>query len=250
MTWVATAIVSSAVIGGISSNRAASKGAAATRDAAQLQQDQFERQVELNEPFRQAGLTAQNRLLELLGLGDNTGTPDFGMYGRDFSAQDFYADPGYAFRLSEGLKALDRQAAARGGLISGNALRGAQRFGQDLASQEFTNAFNRYQVNRSNRINPLLSLSDRSQTATGIIGAAGQSMADRVGENMMQGAAIRGSGYMGTANAFTNALNQYVNYRSDQDMMDRFFPTMRMPRGSSGITSPGGYGPMEYPGGP
>jgi hypothetical protein len=35
---------------------------------------------------------------------------------------DFTTDPGYAFRLSEGQKGLDRQAAARGGLISGGAL--------------------------------------------------------------------------------------------------------------------------------
>ena len=60
------------------------------------------------------------------------------------AAQNFLTmDPGYKFRLSEGMKALDRQAAARGGLISGNALKATQRYGQDLASQEFGNAYNR-----------------------------------------------------------------------------------------------------------
>lgn len=60
-----------------------------------------------------------------------------------FGANDFQADPGYAFRLSEGQRGLDRQAAARGGLISGSALKAASRYGQDMASQEYGNAFNR-----------------------------------------------------------------------------------------------------------
>ena len=60
-----------------------------------------------------------------------------------FTANDFQADPGYAFRLSEGQRGLDRQAAARGGLISGSALKAASRYGQDMASQEYGNAFNR-----------------------------------------------------------------------------------------------------------
>jgi hypothetical protein len=53
------------------------------------------------------------------------------------------SDPGYQFRLSEGLKALDRQAAARGGLISGSALKASQRYGQDMASQEYGAAYGR-----------------------------------------------------------------------------------------------------------
>jgi hypothetical protein len=110
----------------------------------------------------------------------NTGSRDFGRYARDFvpSAQtrlppaftpgaeaalpaaftpgaeaalpeaftgqvDLQADPGYQFRLSEGLKALDRQAAARGGLISGSALKASQRYGQDMASQEYGQAYAR-----------------------------------------------------------------------------------------------------------
>ena len=53
---------------------------------------------------------------------------------------EFNADPGYAFRLSEGQKALERQAAARGGLISGSALKAAQRYGQDMGTQDYGRA--------------------------------------------------------------------------------------------------------------
>jgi len=138
--------------------------------------------------------------------------------------QQFQADPGYAFRLQEGLKALDRSAASRGGLLSGATLRGATRYGQDLASQEFTNAFNRYQAERQARLNPLQSLAGMAQTsANTLTNAAGQ-----YGQNLAEGATamgnIRASGYVGQANALTNALGQGVNYYQNQQMMDRYFP--------------------------
>jgi hypothetical protein len=47
------------------------------------------------------------------------------------------------------MKALDRTAASRGGLLSGATLKGAQRYGSDLASQEYGNAYNRFQANRA-----------------------------------------------------------------------------------------------------
>jgi hypothetical protein len=86
----------------------------------------------------------------------------------------FQADPGYAFRLSEGQKALERQAAARGGLISGSALKAASRFGQEMGSQEFQNAFARAQTERANVFNPLLALyGTGAETAGALSGAAG-----------------------------------------------------------------------------
>lgn len=52
-------------------------------------------------------------------------------------------DPGYEFRRSEGMRGLENSAMARGGLMSGNAIKGAQDYGQELASQEYGNAYNR-----------------------------------------------------------------------------------------------------------
>jgi hypothetical protein len=168
-----------------------------------LQQQQFERQVELQAPFREAGMRA---LPELEAASRYT---PFGM-------QQFTADPGYGFRLSEGQKALDRQAAARGGLISGGALKAAQRYGQEMGSQEYTNAFNRYQTERQARLNPLQSLAGVGQTSVAQLGAAGQTMASNVGEAIGAGAQARASGYMGGANALSQGLNQYLNYSQGQ----------------------------------
>jgi hypothetical protein len=169
-----------------------------------LQREQFERQVELQAPFREAGVRA---LPELEAASRYT---PFGM-------DQFTADPGYGFRLSEGQKALDRQAAARGGLISGGALKAAQRYGQEMGSQEYTNAFNRYQTERQARLNPLQSLAGMAQTSTGQLGQAGQTMATNVGEAGAAAAQARASGYMGQANALSQGLGQYINYSQGQD---------------------------------
>jgi hypothetical protein len=200
---------------------------AAANRAMDLQNQQFLFQQAQQEPFRQAGLTGQNRLMQLLGLTPQTTGPggttsaDYGKYGRDFGMQDFQEDPGYQFRLSEGLKALDQQAAARGGLISGAALKASQRYGQNAASDEYQNAFNRYQVNRSNQLNPLQALAGQAQSATNTLGQASQNYANQ-GSNVLQNAGnARASGYVGQANALTDALGGALNYYQGQQAINR-----------------------------
>jgi hypothetical protein len=199
-----TAILGAAALGAASSRSAAKTQAAAANQAADLQREQFERQVELQAPFREAGVTALNKLVPL--------ATEYTPFGMD----QFQQDPGYAFRMSEGMKGLERSAAARGGLLSGSTLKGIQRFGQDLASQEYQNAFNRYQTERNARLNPLQSLAGVGQTSTNQLGAAGQSMASGVGEAMGAGAQARASGYMGMANAIGGGVGQYMNYQQNQ----------------------------------
>lgn len=144
---------------------AADTSAAASNRAADLQRQTYQEQTALNAPYREAGLAGQNRLMQLMGLGGDTGAAGYGRYAKDFGMQDFQQDPGYAFRLSEGLKGLDRTAAARGGLISGGALKAATRYGQEMGSQEYQNAFNRYQTNRTNQLQPLGNLMASGQAA-------------------------------------------------------------------------------------
>lgn len=220
MSWViAGATVVTGGLNYLGSQNAANTQANAANNATQLQKDQFDRQVALNEPFRQAGMTGQNRLMELLGVGGNPNAQGYGQYGKNFGMSDFQQDPGYAFRLSEGLKALDHTAAARSGLISGNAIKAAGQYGQNAASEEYQNAFNRYQINRSNQLNPLQSLAGQGQTAAGVIGNAGQSYATGAGNSLADAANARASGYIGGANAINNGVNSYLNYNQNQNFM-------------------------------
>jgi hypothetical protein len=155
-----------------------------------------------------------------LGLSKNTGAEGFGKYAKDFGMSDFAADPGYAFRLAEGQKALERQAAMRGGLISGSALKAATRYGQDMASQEYTNAYNRYQTNRANQLAPLGSLLSSGQAAASNTGAAAGNYGTQAGGNITSAGAVNAAGAVDSANAFTNALNSYLRYSSNENMAD------------------------------
>jgi hypothetical protein len=212
---VAGAQAGASLIGGNKQAKASRQAADAqvqsAAEASRLQREMFDRQVQLQEPFRQGGITGQNRIMELLGIGGDATAGDYGRFGRDFSMADYEADPGYAFRLAEGNKALERSAAARGMLMSGQMFKGAQRFGQDLASQEYQNAFNRYQTNRSNQLNPLGTLMASGQGATNMLsGAAGQ-LGGQLGENAMGAGNARASGYIGSANAYAQALQSAGN---------------------------------------
>ena len=232
--WMAAATIGSALLGSSSSRRAASTQAESADRAGELQREQFERQVELQEPFRQVGLRALNKL-----EGAAEYTP-FGM-------EQFQQDPGYAFRMSEGMKGIERSAAARGGLLSGATLKGIQRYGQDLGSQEYTNAFNRYQTERNARLNPLQSLAGIGQTSTNQLVAGGQNYANAAGEAMGAAGQARASGYMGSANSLSGALGQYMNYNQQQqqnDMFNRMITQRNNNRAGiyGSVGSGGGYG--------
>jgi hypothetical protein len=182
----------------------------------------FERQVELQEPFREAGMAGQNRLMELLGLGKDKTAADYGKYASaEFTPAQFQADPGYAFRVSEGMKALDRTAAARGGLISGSALRGATRYGQEMGSQEYQNAFNRFQTARTNTLNPFASLAGVAQSSANTLTGAAGTLGQQIGSNIIGAGNARASGYVGQANALSSALGTGLNYYQGQQYLNR-----------------------------
>jgi hypothetical protein len=222
--WVAGAVVGSAVIGGMASNRAAKTQAQAAREGGEAQERMFERQVELQEPWRQAGINALGKL------------------GTGFSGQvDLTQDPGYGFRMSEGMKALERSLAARGVLSSGNILKGAQRFGQDLASQEYQNAYNRALT----QYNTTAALAGVGQTATNALtGAAGQ-YGQNASEAIQNAAAARASGYVGGANALTSALGTGLNYYQGQNYLNALRPPAAAAPAAS-YSYGGGMAPVDY----
>lgn len=222
------AAIGAGIGSGYDQSQAASQAASAQQQAAQQASDTqraiFERQVALQEPFRQAGLAGQNRLLEYLGLGGSTTAPGYGKYATaEFTPANFLAnqDPGYAFRMSEGMKALERSAAQRGGLLSGATLRGIQRYGQDLASQEYTNAFNRYQAQRTGTLNPLQSLAGGAQTAATTVGQQAGQLGQQLGSNIIGGANAQAAGIVGGANALASGLGQGLNFYAQQQMINR-----------------------------
>jgi hypothetical protein len=234
------AILGSAVLGGLASRSAAKTqaGAAqsaadaqlqASREANALQQRIYEENIARQQPFLQGGTEDYNRLRSLMSGGPG-------------AAQQFLQmDPGYGFRISEGLKALERSAAARGGLMSGATGKALQRYGQDLGSQEFSAAYGR-----------LAGLADVGPRAAGVMSSLGERYGQTAGQNLLAGGqavgqgmlgagAARASSYIGGANALTGALGQYLNYNQSQDMLNM------LQAGRSGMNyTPGAGGGYTY----
>lgn len=204
--WTAAAIAASAVVGANASRSAAQTQANAANRAADISNEQYQQTRQDQMPWMQAG---QRALGKLEAASDYT---PFGM-------NQFTQDPGYAFRLKEGMNALNANAAARGGLISGNALRAAQAYGQDLGSQEYQNAFNRYQAERQARLGPLQSLAGVGQTTAQQLGASGAANAGAVGNYLTGGAAAQAAGQVGGANAVTSGLGTYINYNQGNNLV-------------------------------
>lgn len=209
---VAAAIVGGAVIGGVASNRAANTQAQAANNATDIQRQMYEQNRQDLQPWRQAGQSALGYITPGIAPG--------GEFNRNFTMQDFQQDPGYDFRMQEGLKAIERSRAARGGLFSGATGKSLERYGQDMASQEYANAFNRYRLQNSDRFNRLASVAGIGQTATDQLVQQGSQFGQQAGNNMMSAANARASGYVGGANAFGNAAGQYMNYTQNQSFLN------------------------------
>ena len=156
-------------------------------------------------PYREYGEAALSEYGALWGIGEVGEDGEIGaISGPDMEAarERFKATPGYEFRFDEGVRALDRSAAARGDLGGGGYGRDLETFGQGIASAEFGNYANR-----------LAGLADQGfQAASGSAGAALTTGANKAsaymggGQGMAQMSGLEGtaraSGYMGMANAF------------------------------------------------
>jgi len=199
------ALVGNALIGAGAAKSAASTQAAAQQQANQLLAQQYQQQRADLQPYSAAGV---NALSKFQGMADYT----------PFGTSQFQADPGYAFRLSEGQKALERSAAARGGLLSGGTGKRIAAYGQEAASQEYQNAFNRYQTERAAKLAPYQSLINTGQaSAAGQANAAGN-YGVQAGQGLTNIGGAQAAGTMGGANALASGLGQYLNYNANQDL--------------------------------
>jgi hypothetical protein len=217
-------------MGSQAAKSAANKQADAARYAAQLQQEQFNLTNEQQKPYREAGYSA---------LSDIGGMKPY--LTQQYTPEDFAQgiDPGYQFRLQQGQEATNRMANMGGGMLGGNALRGAQDYTQGLASQEYGNAFNRFQTQRSNIYNTLASISGLGQTSLGQTTAAGTTAAGNIGTNIANAGAAQAGGIVGQANAISGGLQQYGNQQYLSQLLASRNPAVTPVGGGAGggITS-------------
>lgn len=180
------------------------------------------------------------------------GTTPWNDFNRDFTLADFNKDPGYDFRMKEGTRAVEGSAAARGSLLSGGTLKALTRYGQDMGSQEYKSAYDRFNEDRTRRFNRLSSLSGTGQTASNAVSSAGSSMANnissgglataaRVGDNLIGAGNARASGYVGTANAVAGGASDLINQYQQNQLLNKLTPKQQ-PEQTYGPSSYGSFG--------
>lgn len=181
------------ILGGRAQERAARRGAEAITGT---QREQFQATREDLAPFREIGAEAAQTLGGLLGEG--------GELRRTFTGEDLAQDPGFQFRLGAGTQALQRSAAAGGRLTSGQTGKELVQFGQELGSQEFGRAFERFRSTQGDLFNRLFSVSEAGRGAAGATGQFGAQAATRIGEAQAGREAATGQARSGV---FTNLAN-------------------------------------------
>jgi len=208
MSWmyVAGAQAAGSIISGYMGSKAAKQAAetqaASTREAIAQQRAMFDIQNEQQRPYREAGYSA---------LSDIAGIKPY--LTKQFGQADFEAgiDPSYNFRLQQGNIATTNLANQAGGLVGGNALQGLTNYGQNAASQEFGNVFNRFQTQRTGIYNTLASIAGIGQKAQGQVSDLAQNTAGNIGQATIGiGNALAG-GQVGAANALSGGIQGVSN---------------------------------------
>lgn len=233
MTWGFVAVAGATVVGGVLSSNAAGKAADAQSGAAANATAEQQREFDANQanlkPFRDAGISVLPEL--------TSGTAPGGEFNRNFTLADFNQDPGYQFRMDQGQKALESSAAARGGALSGGALKAISQYGQDYASGEYSNAYNRFNNDQTTRFNRLSALAGTGQTATNTTGTLGTQTASDIAQNTLASGNAQAAGYVGSANATNSSISSLGNFYMQQQYLNRLSPTQ-----SSSLSSGWGSG--------
>lgn len=259
MPWAVAGAIGGALISSSAAGDAADTQAAAADRSSQLSNDQYNQTRADQEPWRQAGMTALGSLTgpgktqqtfdAQAYLNANPDVASNSMYGNnpyqhyldygaaegrkfkyagieqpfDFNAKfgmdDFQKDPGYQFRMDEGMRGLQGSAAARGGLLNGGTLKALTKYGQDAASQEYGAAYNRFNTDNTNRFNRLSSVAGIGQTANNQVGYAGNTNTTNQINAATGGANAGSAAQMYQGNAMGGAVSSLGNWYQQRQMM-------------------------------
>lgn len=182
------------------------------------QKRQFDTQQSNIKPWLDQGMTALGK------LGNMSFTAPTGEQAQQ--------DPGYAFRLQEGQKALERSAAASGNLFSGGTGKALQQYGQDYASGEYSKVYDRAFQEYQQAYNQFAGQAGMGQTALSSLNQSSQNYANNTSSTLLSSAnaqgnayqnagAARASGYVGAGNAWAGGLSGGVNSVMDAILLSK-----------------------------
>ena len=183
-------------------NNAANLQYRASTEASKIQKDMYDQTRKDLMPYADAGKISLSQLMGQMGPN--------GYFNQTYTGQDIYDDPSYQFRLQQGQDAIQSSAAAKGGLLTGATLKALQNYGQDAASQEYSNAYNRFNADQTNQYNRLSNLVGLGQNAAAQQGNAGMQTAQAVANNTMAGANARAAGQITQGNIKAGNMQQLL----------------------------------------
>lgn len=217
-----------AIIGGMMGQRGAGAMAGASKEAGQLEYDASMAALDLQREMYETG---REDMAPWLSAGAGALGEMEQMRAGEY---DITTDPSYQFRLQEGLQSMQNMLSAKGMRDSGASLKAGQQYGQEYASQEWGNVYNR-----------LASLAGVGQTSAGQLGQAGLGYAGGMANTMMAGGAAQAGGVMGAGQARQSAymgMGQNVMDLTGDigNMMTQQYYMKNYPHLFGGTTAPSG----------
>jgi hypothetical protein len=267
---IAGAIAGGSALSAGSSLLGSGKAQKGATDAANLQQQRYEQTAGTLQPFVSTGQAALPNLLSLAQSGPTGGGPDYlsqaaGMVPPQMTEAQLVQTPGYQFNLSQGLKAVQSSAAARGLGVSGQAMKGAATYATGHADNTNQNQFNNAQQrfsdvfnlntgqqtnlqNQFSRMQNTASLGENAGAQTGTIGA---SLAQTQGNLLNQAGLAGAAGATGVGSAVTGGINSYLGYNALQSYLNPSGSTSNYtpatPSNPTAYTTGGFYDPANAP---
>jgi hypothetical protein len=200
---IAASSVANGIMGADAASSAADAQAASAAQSDATQRYIFDTQRADAAPYRAAGTNALADIVAGLKPG--------GQFNRNFTQNDLNSDlvyqNGLQFGLDEGIKGVNRQAAATGNLLSGATLKALTRYGNDYATTKTGDAYNRWKNNADTQFNRNASVAGLGQTANSQVAQAAQNFGNNVSATAQGLGNARAASAIGQSNAWTGAIN-------------------------------------------
>lgn len=199
-------------LGDVFGSLTGSSQAKATKQAAQMQSTAADKAADNTlkmfnqtrddlQPYVQTGHVGNDQLSQ--GMRDGSLT-------HAFNLGDFQADPSYQFTKQQGMDGIQSSAAARGSLLSGATLKALDSYNNNLANQQYQQAYSNYNADQANRYNRLMGVAQLGQNSAAQVGAQGAAATAQANDYSTSGASALGAGLIGAQNAKTDAYNNLI----------------------------------------
>ncbi len=206
MSFVAAAVVGSAVVGGYAASKAAKTTANAANNANQLAQDHYNQMRSDEATYMGAGNEATDKLRSLLGIGGDPTSEGYGSLTKQFTADDYLnnQDPSYGFLQRQMDQSVQNRNAAGSGALSGAALKDLASYTGEYAKTGYQAAYDRWNTSMNNTYARLSGIASMGQNAATQTGSAGV----QIGQQQSANTTAAGNAAAGADVAIGNLAGQ------------------------------------------